>query len=122
MDSGIKSYQLQPSVWDAIGKACADSGNMIPTSFGRRVPNPATKRNEFIAESWLLFGTVIGPAALHGRFARPEYYCHFVKLATLLNRCIALTCTEQDVDEIETGFAEWVTDFERYVDATQGAC
>ena len=79
---------------------------MIPTSLGRRVLNPATKPHEFIAESWLLFGTMVGPAALRGEFARKEYYRHFVKLAILLNKCIALACTEHGVDECETGFAE----------------
>jgi len=114
LDAGTESYQLHPSVWDAIGRACADSGKTIPSSFGRRVPNPASKRHEFIAETWLLFGTMVGPAVLRSRFEQREYYQHFVQLATLLNKCIALTCTEQDIDEIETGFAEWVTEFERY--------
>lgn len=115
LDERCESYRLRPTVWEAIGKACSESGNTIPSSFGCRVPNPAKERHHFIAESWLLFGTVLGPALLRGRFARQEYYDHFVKFVSLLTKCLQLSFTKEDIDNIEIGFADWVQDFERYV-------
>jgi len=114
LDSGAESYQLQPSVWDAIDKACADSRKLIPSSFGQRVSRLAKKSNKFTAEFWLVFGTVVGPAVLRSRFEPKEYYDHFVQLATLFSKCLGLEFVERDIDEIEKGFAKWVTDFERY--------
>jgi len=72
LDAETESYELQPLVWDAIGRAYAESGKTVPPSSGRCIPNLATKRNEFIAETWLFFSTMVEPALLHGRFKKPE--------------------------------------------------
>ena len=115
LDVGTGSYVLNPTVLEAIGKACTESSSTIPSSFGCRVPNIATERHHFIAESWLLFGTVLGPALLRGRFTHRKYYDHFIDYVKLLVKCLQLSLDATDIDEIEIGFARWVEQFERSV-------
>jgi hypothetical protein len=115
LDMGTGDYRISDNVWKAIGEACAASGSTIPSSFGCRVPNIATERHHFIAESWFLFTTFLGPIVLRQRFNRPEYYVHFVEFVKLVNLCIKMNISAADIDAIEQGFAKWVQDFERYI-------
>lgn len=111
--SGAEDYILSPNVWAAIGEACTASGFTIPSVFGCRVPNLNTKRGQSSAESTLLFTTVLGPALLRGRFPRPKYYSHFVRLVRLVTLCLGWKASRKAVDEIREGFAQWVKDYER---------
>ena len=115
LDVGSESYEIPKTVWEAIGEACAASGSTIPTAFGARVPNVATQRYQFIAETWILFATFVGPVVLHDRFTQPVYYEHFVSLVKLINLCVKLEISQNDLEEIEKGFAAWVVDYERLV-------
>jgi hypothetical protein len=114
LDVGNRDYHVQITVWNAIGEACAASGATIPSSFGCRVPNIASERYFFIAESWLLFASFLGPVVLRQCFARQEYYDHFTQLVKQMNACMKMELTSREIDEIEHGFAQWVTDYERY--------
>ena len=113
LDTGSGDYRLNDTVWKAIGQACADSGATIPSSFGCRVPNIESERHHFIAESWFLFATFLGPVVLRQRFPTPEYYIHFVDLVKLINSCLKLEISTTEINDIEEGFAQWVLDFER---------
>lgn len=115
LSTGSESYTLPPSVWEAIGQACSESGNTIPAAFGCRVPDIHTRRHEFIAESWLLFATVLGPALLERRFTRQRYYDHFVALVGPIDKCLQLSLSEDELDVVETGFVAWVEEFDKYV-------
>jgi hypothetical protein len=110
---GTEDYELRKTVWDAIGEACKASGDTIPSSFGCRVPNIATERHHFIAESWLLFATFLGPILLRRRFTNTDYYRHFIALVDLINLCLKLEISARELDVIEKGFAKWVSDYER---------
>jgi hypothetical protein len=114
LDLGIGDYHIHDSVWKAIGEACAASGATIPSSFGCRVPNIATEQHHFIAESWFLFASFLGPVILRQRFARSEYYIHFMNLIKLINSCVKIELAVHEIDEIEQGFVQWVTGYERY--------
>jgi hypothetical protein len=110
---GLEEYEISKDVWEAIGKACKASGSTIPSLFGCRVPNIATEQHHFIAESWFLFVTHLGPVLLRQRFTRPVYYQHFVLLVKLINLCLKLEISASELDEIEKGFAEWVLEYEQ---------
>ncbi|QRV91937.1 Transposase family tnp2 [Ceratobasidium sp. AG-Ba] len=90
--SGNEEYRLSSNVWEAIGAACAASGDTIPSAFGCRVPNLADKKR---------------------RFKRKCYYDHFVKLVRLLQDCLQLEITEDKLEEIRIGYADWVQEYER---------
>ncbi|QRV80885.1 Transposase family tnp2 [Ceratobasidium sp. AG-Ba] len=111
--SGNEEYRLSPKVWDAIGAACATSGDTIPSAFGCRVPNLADNKRRVTAEARLLFATLIGPALLHRQFKRRCYYDHFVKLVRLIQECLQLEITEDKLEEIRVGYADWVEEYER---------
>jgi hypothetical protein len=57
----------------------------------------------------------LGPILLRQRFKSPVYYTHFVSLVRLLYLCLQFKISTADIDTIETGMAEWVQEFERYV-------
>lgn len=115
MDAGSEDYQLPSTVWDAIGQACSESGITIPSSFGCRVPNIATERHHFIAESWLLFTTLVAPTVLRARFSRRLYYDHFVQLVKVINRCLQIQIEDEDIEFIRHALVDWVLGFERFV-------
>jgi hypothetical protein len=112
LDSGTESYQLSNAIWEAIGDATATSGSTIPSAYGSRVPNIARQRSNFTAEMWSFWTLYLGPVLLQRRFQRPKYYTHFVALVRLLNICLQFEITDGEVEEVRTGFIEWVTEFE----------
>jgi hypothetical protein len=69
----------------------------------------------FIAESWLLFATYLGPILLRQCFTEAAYYRHFIALVQLINLCLKREISDSEVDTIERGFAEWVLEYEQYV-------
>jgi hypothetical protein len=113
--TGKEDYVLDKDVWAAIGKACASSGDTIPSAFGCRIPDMSAPGQYASSESTLLFVTLLGPAVLHRRFKAPRYFEHFIRLVRLINLCLAFSITRAEVQEIRKGFAKWVTDYERYV-------
>jgi hypothetical protein len=115
LDVGSESYEIHKTVWESIGEACAASGTTIPTAFGARVPNIATHRYHFIAETWMLFATFVGPVVLHKHFTQSVYYEHYVSLVKLINLCLKLEISRYELEEIEKGFAAWVVEYERFV-------
>jgi hypothetical protein len=115
IDAGVERYEIHKTVWEAIGEACAMSGRTIPSSFGCRVPNVATERHHFIAESWILFATLLGPVLLRQRFTEPAYYQHFIAFVKLIDLCVKKEICFVELDTIRKGFADWVLEYERYV-------
>ncbi|QRW03344.1 Transposase family tnp2 [Ceratobasidium sp. AG-Ba] len=106
-------YHLGKTVWDAVGEACARSGNTIPAAFGCRVPNLAKNYSDVSAEGILLFTTLLGPAVLRDRFINVVYYHHFVKLVKLVKKCLDFHLTQDNIKSIREGFASWVLQYER---------
>ncbi|KAG8870580.1 hypothetical protein FRB98_001528 [Tulasnella sp. 332] len=113
LDTGTESYRIPDNVWKAIGEACAGSGATIPSAFGCRVPNLRENRSHFIAESWMLFASFVGPAVLHRRFTRPAYYKHFISLVQIINLCLEYELTDEMIQQIKDQCIKWVEDFER---------
>lgn len=118
LDVGSEDYRWdepgKKTVLNAIGAACASSGNTIPGFFGCCVPNPSTQRGKFIAESRIIFATMLSPAVPHNRFKKRIYYDHFMELIRLINLFMQFGLDHSDIDEIERGFVNWVVEYERY--------
>lgn len=108
LNEGEEEYGLDKTIWSAIGKACKESGNTIPSTFGCRVPNIAEERSHFIVESWSQWCMYLTPALLQKCFKHPAYYCHFTNLVTLLNKCLSCSVNFEDVEMLQHGFAERV--------------
>ena len=65
-----------------------------------------------IAETYSIWTLYLAPVLLKGRFLNERYYKHFMKLVQLLNRCIDLEITQEQVDDLEQHFQAWVQDYE----------
>ncbi|KAJ7356535.1 hypothetical protein DFH08DRAFT_953876 [Mycena albidolilacea] len=112
LDGDPEEYELPCSVADVVGKACAKLGSTIPSAFGAHVPNIAKDCYQCTAESWFLFGTLLGPAVLYNLFSRRCYYNHFVQLVMLIIKCLQFELSSEEICEIESGFAAWVQKYE----------
>ncbi|KZV78954.1 hypothetical protein EXIGLDRAFT_847001 [Exidia glandulosa HHB12029] len=114
LDAGIGEYELLERVWEEIGRITARAGSNIPNAFGARVPDPAKDKSHMIAETWCLWTMFIAPVVLRGRFVDDKYYDHFMQLVGLLELCLKLELTQDDIDKIRSGFIDWVQTYEEY--------
>jgi len=65
------------------------------------------------AEVWSFWVLYIAPIILRGRFTKPRYYVHFMKLVCLVHLCITYDLETNDINTIRVGFQEWVTEYEK---------
>ncbi|KAJ7206889.1 hypothetical protein GGX14DRAFT_366816 [Mycena pura] len=115
LDEGSGSYVLQPGTIDAIGATCTAAGDTTPSAFGARVPNLATQRHYYTAESYTLFTTLLGPVSLRGRFADDKYYRHFLDVFDIFNDCTAMGLDRDYVDgAFRDRVIDWVEHYEEY--------
>ena len=114
LDDGVEDYRLPKSVWEAICEAGAKSGDTIPSCFGARIPNLESERSHMTAEMWSFWAMYLGPALLKGKFSKPKYYKHFMKLIGLIHLCVLFKIKRSDIETIRSGFIEWVEVYERY--------
>jgi hypothetical protein len=115
LGQGTGSYQLSPTVWDAIGAATAAGGDTIPTAFGARPPDVSKDRTACTADTWSFWLLFLGPVLLHNKFQRPIYYKHFIEFVKLIHLCLQFEYSSGDIALIRTGFANWVEEYERYI-------
>ncbi|KAJ7073432.1 hypothetical protein B0H15DRAFT_792867 [Mycena belliarum] len=113
LDEGTGSYQLNPTVWDAIGAATAQGGSTIPTAFGARPPDVAKDRTACTADTWSFWLLYIGPVMLHKKFEKRVYYDHFIEFVKIVNICLQYEYTPDDIASIRSGFARWVEQYEK---------
>ncbi|KAJ6479818.1 hypothetical protein C8R45DRAFT_1006060 [Mycena sanguinolenta] len=115
IEDGKEDYKLQPAVINAIGDACVVAGNTTPAAFGARVPNLATERHYYTAESYTIFTMLLGPVLLRNRFSKLKYYKHFLELVSIFNDCLKMSIDRDYVDTVLRGrIVEWVELYEKY--------
>ena len=113
LDHEDKDYFIEPHIWNGIGAATAACAATIPAAFGAAVPNIAEKRFQMSAEmysNWTLF---IAPVVLRGRFKKPQYYKHFMRLVEILNLCLSFEISDAMLNQIDKGFCRWVEEYEK---------
>jgi hypothetical protein len=113
LDEGVGEQQFLPKVWEVIGTATASAGSTIPSTFGSRLPNPATHRSSYSAEAWSSWALYIGPVLLRRRFRKQRYYTHFIELVKLLQMCLQFEISTPEIQIIRDGFIDWVGGYER---------
>ncbi|KZO90958.1 hypothetical protein CALVIDRAFT_489779, partial [Calocera viscosa TUFC12733] len=96
----------------AIAEQVAESGNTIPSTFGRRVPHLLNKRHEFIAETWMLWIQQLAPVVLSGRFTKDAHYTHLVDLSRCVNDCLDFGYRAGFAEKVRRTLARWVTKYE----------
>lgn len=115
LDCGTADYEIEPTVWEAIGAASAATGAHIPYVFGPRPPNVASDKTSWTADTRSFWTQYVGPVLLEHRFKHRRYYDHFVLLVKLIRKCLQFELTRSEVDEIHAGFVQWVLKYEEYV-------
>jgi len=115
LDEGCEQYELDSSVWDAIGAASATSGSTIPSAFGARPPNFMTQKSACSAETWSFWTLFLGPILLRKRFRKRKYYDHFIGFVKLINMCLQFEISDDEIDVIRAGFIKWVMEYEESV-------
>ena len=112
LDEGNEVYELDKTVWEAIGEGTTASGSTIPSAYGARVPNVAQDKSGCTADMWSFWTLYLGPILLRNRFRKSTYYKHFVKLVTLLNICLQFEITNEEIEMVREGFIKWVQEYE----------
>nr|GAT42488.1 predicted protein [Mycena chlorophos] len=114
LDTGSEDYELEPDAVETIGSACVAAGDTTPSAFGARVPNLATQRHYYTAESYTLFSTLLAPVVLRNRFSNAKYYKHFVELVAIFNDCLRMSIDREYVDVVlRRQIVDWVQKFEK---------
>jgi hypothetical protein len=114
LDHNDEGYVLVPKVWQAIRAATLDAGKTIPAMFGSRVPNIAAEKPQMTAETHSIWTLYLTPTLLNGQFINEQYYKHFIQLVQLLMLCLEFEITQDQIDDLERGFQEWVEEYEQY--------
>ncbi|KAI0371589.1 hypothetical protein BV20DRAFT_1035223 [Pilatotrama ljubarskyi] len=114
LDTGSEDYEIEPSVWEAIGEASTASGELIPYIFGPRPPNVASNHISWTADIRSFWIQYVGPVLLERRFKQRKYYDHFVHLVKLICKCLQFELTRSEVEDIRAGFITWVEKFEQF--------
>ncbi|KAI0822204.1 hypothetical protein BC628DRAFT_706526 [Trametes gibbosa] len=114
LETGTEDYQIESTVWDAIGEASAASGDTIPYIFGPRPPNVATDRMSWTADTRSFWAQYVGPVLLERRFKQRKYYDHFVLFVKLIRQCLQFEITQDEVEELRIGFIAWVKKYEQF--------
>lgn len=115
LNEGSGSYELAPSVWDAIGIATSASGSTIPSAYGAHPQNIAQDKSACTADLWSFWVLYLRPVPLQNWFCSNVYYDHFVKLVKLINFCLQFKIMRKDITTIREGFNEWVLTYKKYV-------
>lgn len=115
LDAGSEDYIIPEKEWEAVGLATFACKAHIPSSFGRALPNIAEDRSFFIAESYIVWFTLLAPILLRGRFKHEKYYVHMCDFVSLVNRTMSFDITLDELDDLEEGWIRWYEDYERYV-------
>ena len=112
-------FVFSKAVWEAIGATAAASQSTIPSSYGAAVPNIATDRSTFSAETWSLWALFVAPVVLNGQFSDKRYYNHFCDLVRLINLCLKFEISRAGISQIRHGFIRWVKKYEEWAISIQ---
>lgn len=115
LDEGRESYRIFDAQWIIIGKETENAGTTILSSFCCQTPNIWTERHNFTAEDWSFWFLYLGPHLLKGRFQRPKYYTHFMKLNKILKTVFQYTFSLDELSDLQSLICEWVDEYEQYV-------
>jgi len=115
LDEGSGCYQINTTVWAAIGLVTALSGSTIPSCYGTCPPNFIENRSSTMADTWSFWTLYLGPVLLQQKFKDKKYYDYFIKLVNMLHRCLQFTLTMADILDLRQGLIDWVKVFKELV-------
>lgn len=108
-----EDYVLSERQWDLIDREVTESTKLVPAQMAPSLSS-VTERGYWNADSYAYFMMFLGPIVLKNRLPL-RYYRHFVDLSELVQLTTQTEITSAGVERIETGFVEWVQQFEKCV-------
>jgi hypothetical protein len=114
MGMGTGNYSISDADLKEIGKLSKAAGAHIPYVFGPQPPNVSADKVQWTADLWSFWTTHLAPSLLKDCLPEP-YFCHFVKLVWLINICHVFNMDQSKIQELQDGFACWVTQYKEYV-------
>lgn len=114
LDDEEEDYVLGRTVWKSIGAGTVAAGKTMPAAFGARIPDISFEKSYMTCKARSIWTLYLAPVLLKGRFKKDRYYKHFIKLVQLLTLCLEYEITEDQINELEEGFREWVQRYEKY--------
>lgn len=106
-----EDYLISAGDWAEIGRETFTASATLPSTFIQPLPNIATDRRLFNAESWAFWFQYIGPVVLRNRLAE-KYYNHYLEFVYILKTLLALSSTIAIVEDLRRRVAGYVERFE----------
>lgn len=113
LDSGRENYVIPKAMWKEIGALKAASNSLIPSQFGRCIPNIVEDCTFFMAEVYLVWAMLIAPIVLRDRFAHPKYYDHFIKFIPIVNRLTQISTSRAERNQLRVDIVQWYGEYEK---------
>ncbi|KAJ4473974.1 hypothetical protein C8J55DRAFT_375496, partial [Lentinula edodes] len=111
---GIRGdYELEASVWEQVGEETVNAVKDIPATFVRRLPNIATDRSSYTAESWVFWFMYLMPILLQNRFNNSVYYDHACHLRDIMVVSLQFTITLDEIEQMRRDIIKWIREYER---------
>ncbi|KAJ9096484.1 hypothetical protein QFC20_006427 [Naganishia adeliensis] len=108
-----EEHVLSERQWDLIDREVAESTKLVPAQIAPSLTS-VTERGYWNADSYAYFMMYLGPIVLKNRLPL-RYYRHFVDLSELVQLTTQMEITSAGLERIESGFVEWVQQFEQTV-------
>ncbi|KAB5593712.1 Dynein heavy chain, cytoplasmic [Ceratobasidium theobromae] len=113
LDQGTGRYEIDKRHWAAIGNLTASATKTIPSSFVGTLPNIAQDRQLYKAEAYAFWIQYLAPILLKNTLPN-LYYDHLLLMREIILRCLQLTITRPELDELQLMVNQWVADYERF--------
>ncbi|KIJ28975.1 hypothetical protein M422DRAFT_189099 [Sphaerobolus stellatus SS14] len=111
LDVGSGNYNIHEIIWEQIGLETFEATKTIPAAFCRALPNIASDKSSFTAETYSFWFQYIAPYVLEHRLAE-KYYKHVLLLCEICKLCLEFSMTEEDVNHLEEMIYQWVEEYE----------
>lgn len=113
IDHAGEDYYLGLKVWQVLGEATAATGRTTPLAYGPAIPNLSKEGVRITANMYGFWFQFLGPVLLERVFNNQKVYKHFVKLITIINRCLQFAIRRSEVAQLREDVAKWVEEYEQ---------
>lgn len=112
LPEGKEKYQFLPGGLKECGRRIVAARSMMPTLFGRPIPDPSESLHLWTGSDYSSFFQFYAPWALRDLLPSAAYD-HAVLLWRIMNRINQRSITYDEIDEVERWIAEFVLEWER---------
>lgn len=110
-----EDYSLDLTVWRAIGKATQEAGRTTPGAYRPAIPDLSEDGVRITADMYSFWAQFLGPVLLEKAFPKRRVYEHFVKLVTIITRCLRFSITLAELGVLRQDIIDWVETYEKCV-------